>query len=147
MTKAIYFDMDGTIADLYGVEGWLSMLRNSDPTPYAQAKPLVRLSTLARLLNSKQREGYTLGVISWLSKTGTQEYNNRVTQIKLKWLKEHLNSVKWDEIHIIEYGTPKQDIVKYPEGILFDDEEYNRNMWGQGAYEPNEILEFLRGLK
>ena len=23
MMKAIYFDMDGTIADLYGVENWL----------------------------------------------------------------------------------------------------------------------------
>ena len=23
MYKAIYFDMDGTIADLYGVDGWL----------------------------------------------------------------------------------------------------------------------------
>ena len=22
MTKAIYFDMDGTIADLYAVDGW-----------------------------------------------------------------------------------------------------------------------------
>ena len=26
MTKAIYFDMDGTIADLYGVDGWLDSL-------------------------------------------------------------------------------------------------------------------------
>ena len=25
--KAIYFDMDGTIADLYGYEGWLEMLQ------------------------------------------------------------------------------------------------------------------------
>ena len=146
MTKAIYFDMDGTIADLYGVEGWLSMLRNSDPTPYAQAKPLVKLNTLARLLNSKQREGYTLGVISWLSKTGTQEYNNRVTQIKLKWLKEHLNSVKWDEIHIIEYGTPKQDIVKYPEGILFDDEYNNRCNWKGTAYDVDDIIGILKSI-
>ena len=33
MTKAIYFDMDGTIADLYAVDGWLDMLRAYDPTP------------------------------------------------------------------------------------------------------------------
>ena len=26
MYKAIYFDMDGTIADLYGVNGWLDYL-------------------------------------------------------------------------------------------------------------------------
>ena len=27
MTKAIYFDMDGTIADLYAVDGWLDKLK------------------------------------------------------------------------------------------------------------------------
>lgn len=63
----IWFDMDGTIADLYGVDGWLEMLIAEDPTPYAVAKPLVRLSTLARKLNELQRKGYKIGVISWLS--------------------------------------------------------------------------------
>lgn len=29
--KAIYFDMDGTIANLYGVPNWLEGLRNFDP--------------------------------------------------------------------------------------------------------------------
>ena len=29
----IWFDMDGTIANLYGVENWLPMLRAYDPTP------------------------------------------------------------------------------------------------------------------
>ena len=43
----IWFDMDGTIANLYGVENWLPMLRAYDPTPYANAVPLLRLSRLA----------------------------------------------------------------------------------------------------
>ena len=29
--KTLVFDMDGTIADLYGVKGWLKMLRAEDP--------------------------------------------------------------------------------------------------------------------
>ena len=33
MNKTLVFDMDGTIADLYGVEGWLEMLRAEDETP------------------------------------------------------------------------------------------------------------------
>ena len=33
MTKAIYFDMDGTIADLYAVENWLDDLINFRPRP------------------------------------------------------------------------------------------------------------------
>ena len=37
MIKEIVFDMDGTIADLYGVENWLPKLRAYDPTPYQTA--------------------------------------------------------------------------------------------------------------
>ena len=36
----INFDMDGTIADLYGEENWLDDLINERTTPYANAKPL-----------------------------------------------------------------------------------------------------------
>ena len=56
----IWFDMDGTIADLYGVEGWLEMLMNEDATPYAIAKPLVNLSALARLMHKAQRNGFEI---------------------------------------------------------------------------------------
>ena len=39
----INFDMDGTIADLYGVENWLDYLIAEDTTPYTEAEPLLRL--------------------------------------------------------------------------------------------------------
>ena len=38
--QAVYFDMDGTIANLYNVEGWESKLRAEDASPYADASPL-----------------------------------------------------------------------------------------------------------
>ena len=103
----INFDMDGTIADFYGVENWLDYLEAEDITPYAVAEPLLRFSALARKLNSLQREGYKLAIISWLSKSGTEEYNEAVTEIKKAWLKKHLPSVNWDRITIVPYGTPK----------------------------------------
>ena len=143
MEKKIWFDMDGTIANLYGVENWLDMLIAQDPTPYAQAEPMLNMSALARLLHKAQRLGYEIGIISWLSKTSTIEYDNAVTVAKIEWLQAHLPSVEWNEIHIVAYGTPKHTICS---GVLFDDEEHNRNMWGQGAYEPKDILEFLRKL-
>ena len=144
MTKKIWFDMDGTLANTYAVEGWLPMLRAYDPTPYAQAEPMVNMSALARLLHKAQRLGYEIGIISWLSKEPTAEYSVAVTQAKIEWLEMHLPSVEWNEIHIVAYGTPKHELC---EGILFDDEEHNRTEWGEGAYEPCEIMEFLRGLR
>ena len=146
MAATIFFDMDGTIADLYGVENWLDYLIASDTLPYAVAKPLLRLSSLARVLNRLQREGYRIGVISWLSKSGTEEYNNAVTEVKKNWLKKHLASVHFDEINIVKYGTPKQMFARTENDILFDDEEKNRNNWTGKAFDVNAILEILKGM-
>ena len=140
----IWFDMDGTLADLYGVEDWLPKLRAYDATPYRDAAPMLRLSTLARLLNTLQREGYEIGIISWLSKDPDPTYGAEVTLAKIKWLKKHLASVDWDHLNIVPYGTPKQEVCG--DGILFDDEESNRIAWGEGAYDATEILEVLKSL-
>ena len=140
----INFDMDGTIADLYGVENWLDYLIAEDTTPYAEAEPLLRLCSLARVLNRLQRNGYELAVISWLSKSGSEAYNEAVTAVKLNWLKKHLPSVKWDAIHIVPYGTPKQNFCGNPLDILFDDEAKNRENWTGLAFEPVDIFRVLR---
>ena len=143
MKATIYFDMDGTIADLYGVNGWLNDLTSHNPRPYAEAKVMLNMSTLARLLNKAQEQGYKLGVISWLSKSGNAEYNEKVTKVKRKWLKRHLKSVNFDKIHIVEYGTPKSNFATHID-ILFDDEEKNRVEWCGDAYEPNDIITILK---
>lgn len=143
MNREINFDLDGTLADLYGVDNWLDYLVNKDTTPYEIAKPLVNLSSLARVLNRLQRNGYRVCVISWLAKNSTKEYNEAVTLAKLGWLAKHLPSVKWDEINIVAYGTPKQTLGC---GILFDDEEPNRTAWNGVAYDVNNIIEILKNL-
>ena len=144
MNITINFDMDGTIADLYGVENWLDYLIAENTFPYANARPLLNLSALARKLNALQKEGYNLAVISWLSKSGTAEYNEAVTEVKMAWLRKHLPSVAWDRITIVPYGTPKQNFCGNPLDILFDDEERNRINWTGRAYDVQNIMEILR---
>ena len=140
MTKAINFDMDGTLCDFYGVENWLEYLINRDATPYAVAKPLLNLSALARKLNALQRAGYEINIISWLAKNSTEDFDKIVTETKKKWLKKHLPSVNWNKITIVAYGIDKSTLGN---GILFDDEEPNRKMWGEGAYDVHNIMEIL----
>ena len=142
----IFFDMDGTLVDLYGVENWLSYLRNFNPYPYMEAEPLVRLCSLAKILNRLQREGHEICIISWLSKTSTVEYDELVTDAKRMWLKKHLKSVQFDEIHIVSYGTPKETFCCSNNDILFDDEERNRENWTGQAFDVNNILEVLKTL-
>lgn len=139
------FDMDGTIANLYGVDGWLDSLICEDVKPYAEALPLVNMSRLARLIHKAQKRGDTVEIVSWLSKGGSADYNARVTETKLNWLRKHLPSVTFDNIYIVTYGTPKSRVTKATEAILFDDEERNRNEFlNKGfAFTPDKIFEVM----
>ena len=140
----IWFDMDGTIADLYGVKDWLPAIINRETRPYTEAKGIGNLATIARLLNKAQKNGHEIGIISWTAKNAPEEYNARVATAKREWLACHLKSVNWNEIKIVEYGTNKY--MACGGGILFDDEIDNRTIWGNGAYEPAEIVEVLKAL-
>lgn len=128
----------------------MECLEAQDSTPYRVAKPLVNLSTLARYLNRLQARGYNIGIISWLSKSGTDKFNAEVAEVKRDWLAKHLPSVQWDEIHIVPYGVPKSNCATCPNAILFDDEQRNLNEWTANthnmAYNADLLMEILRNL-
>ena len=138
----IWFDMDGTFVDLYGVENWYRDLTNKVVTPYVIAKPLLNMNSFAKCLNTLKRKGYKIGIISWLARNSNAEYDKEVTQAKLNWLHTHLKSVEFDYIDIVPYGTPKHESRK---GFLFDDDFDNRKSWGEDiAFDPVDMLSLLR---
>lgn len=141
----IWFDMDGTIADLYGVENWLEMLIAHDETPYAIAKPIVNLSVLARLMNKVQRKGFEICIISALAKDSTVEYDERVRNAKIKWLANHLKSVHFDEIRFVPYWYTKND-VNTGADVLFDDEERHLEKWTGTAIHASKMIETLKAI-
>lgn len=141
----IWFDMDGTIADLYGVTNWLEMLRAYDETPYAVAKPILNLSTLARLMNKAQRNGYEICIVSALSKNSTPEYDEKVKTAKINWLKKHLKSVNFNEIRFVPYWFTKND-VNTGADILFDDENRHLEKWTGTAVHASKIIETLKAI-
>lgn len=61
MAKAIYFDMDGTIYDLYGVSGWLEMLQAENEMAYTCGKPLYDMQELNKLMMQFVALGFTIG--------------------------------------------------------------------------------------
>ena len=70
-----------------------------------------------------------------------------VTAAKREWLARHLASVHFDEIVIVPYGVPKSRVIEYADGILFDDEEKNREEWCGIAFDVDNIIETLKGLE
>ena len=131
--RTIVFDMDGTIADFYGVKGWLDYLKAEDTTPYEIAKPLYDMVALANLLMMLKADGWKVVVTTWLAKGGTQEYNDRTRKAKLEWLEKY--NFPYDEIHLVKYGTTKANCTRKIGGfqVLVDDNEKVRKGWNLGA--------------
>ena len=145
MKRTLVFDMDGTIANLYGVENWLEMLRAEDPTPYIVAQPMYDMDALKVILEMLKLQGWTIAVTSWLSMGSTREYDKLVRQAKREWLERY--DFPFDEIHLVAYGTTKANCTRKNGGyqILVDDNEKVRNGWNLGGtINANEnILEKL----
>ena len=131
--RTIVFDMDGTIADFYGVKGWLDYLKAEDTTPYEIAKPLYDMVTLVNLLMTLKADGWKVVVTTWLAKGGTKEYNDRTRKAKLEWLAKY--NFPYDEIHLVKYGTTKANCTRKIGGfqVLVDDNEKVRKGWNLGA--------------
>ena len=131
--KWIWFDMDGTIADLYGVDGWLEDLIAHNTRPYAQAKDIYNVLDLLKIMIVLKENGYKLGVISWGSKENNKEYDKAVEIVKKAWLYDRLMDAFLDEIIVTPYGVRKADTCrKFGYGILIDDEKQNRDAWDLG---------------
>ena len=136
--------MDGTIADLYGVDGWLDDILKESVRPYIDAKPLVNMTRLEKELNRLHDEGYTIGIITCVAKGGSEFYNKLVSSVKRSWLMAHFIGFRFDEIHCVEYTDHKEN---FGDGILFDDNKEVRKNWtraGNCAYDVDDILEILK---
>ena len=130
--KTLVFDMDGTIANFYGVDGWLDYLINENTTPYEIAEPLYDMNALRNVLMTLKNIGWRIVVTTWLAKGGTKEYNDRTRKAKLDWLAKY--NFPYDEIHLVKYGTTKANCTRKIGGyqVLVDDNEKVRKGWTLG---------------
>jgi phosphoglycolate phosphatase-like HAD superfamily hydrolase len=129
MNKVLVFDMDGTIANLYGVEGWLDDLRNFNPKPYIEAKPLVDMDILNSMLAILKTRGWIIAVTSWLAKESNKDYDKEVRKAKKEWLEN--NGFNYDTLHLVKYGTRKKNCTRNLGGfqVLVDDNKEVRKSW------------------
>ena len=141
MNKTLVFDMDGTIANFYGVIGWLDYLKESNSTPYIVAEPLYNMEYLNSILGVLKMFGWRIVVTSWLAKDSSKEFDREVRQAKLDWLDSF--DFPYDEIHLVKYGTTKANCTRKHGGfqVLVDDNESVRNGWSLGmTIDANENI-------
>lgn len=132
MKRTLVFDMDGTIANFYGVPNWLEDIRNENPRPYIIAKPLYDMDVLCTILTLLKAQGWTIAITSWLAKGSTRDFDEMVRKAKREWLAQYDFPV--DEIHLVKYGTTKANCTRHLGGtqILVDDNETVRKGWTLG---------------
>lgn len=131
----VWFDMDGTIADLYGQENWLKRLRDNDASIFTELEPMVDVSRLMRdILNLKDSFDIeiSVGVITWTPMEATYKYHKQCELTKLDWL-DYYTPMAFESDYTffaLPYGTPKQSVVnKSGLHILIDDNLEVIKMW------------------
>lgn len=133
MNRTIVFDLDGTIVDFYGVNGWLNDLENENTRPYDIAKPLYNMEVFNAIIDILKLQGWRIVVTTWLSKGATKAFEDRTRASKLAWLERY--GVQYDEIHLVRYGTTKANATRRLGGyqILVDDNAKIRQGWHLGS--------------
>lgn len=131
--RTVYFDMDGTIADLYGVKDVFKRLDNNDASPYREAAPIVEYIDM---MHHFKEMGYRVGIITAGSRfpPGTpqsiKDMMNKETEAnKIGWLKTHGIWALLDSFQFIPYGVSKYEMAQDKTGILVDDEDKVLNTW------------------
>lgn len=140
------FDMDGTIADLYGYENWLPLIRSEKVEPYEKCQPVAEYNKIVQLLNILRFNGKVeVIVISWSAMNGKKEYNKKVRKAKKFWLRD--NKFPYDKLHVRKYGYDKKELAT-ANAILFDDNREVRESWTIGkACTEKEIITMLEKLE
>lgn len=118
-----YFDMDGTVADLYGIENWLPKIRQYNVSPYREAKPLVNMNELKKVCELLKANGHELGVITWgAGGEQNEQFNRETEQAKREWIEREMPYINPKNFHFLPYGTPKQSVhAKNRKAVLIDD--------------------------
>lgn len=148
--KYICWDMDGTIADLYGVNEWEAKLNAHNPEPYEIAEPLLDMIKLAEMMKTAQEKGVEVRIITWLARNTNRQYDKAVRKAKREWLAK--NGFPYDKFNGVKYGTTKADCIRpivrsNQTALLIDDNAKVRKGWNLGiALDPTRE-NFLENLE
>ena len=129
MTKKIYFDLDGTVYDLYSIKSWLNKLQAEKEEVFLEGKFLGNYEDFMESISELISYGYNFGVITWLPMQASPEYEEICRQEKIKWINKYLPFVS--EINICSYGIPKQNCIQKRAKLMYliDDNIEVCKMW------------------
>lgn len=125
MKNIVYFDMDGTLADLYGVRDVFKRLDTLDASVYAEASPLHKYISY---LKEFKEMGYKVVILSCLGMISSPTFDKDTIQYKNEWLDKYIGKEYIDDRIYIEYTKHKENYVTEG-GLLVDDDATVLRNW------------------
>ena len=149
----VFFDLDGTLFDLYGKSDWLFKLENEIEGVFSSGDlmPEIDRDELYSAVADLAEFGVEFNVITWLPMQASREYQEICTAEKIAWVRENLPFI--NNIVCQPYGTPKQYgiIQKAYRCILIDDNAEVCEMWNtpkmRASYNVNSDFTAVSALK
>ena len=129
----VYFDLDGTLFNLYGKENWLEMLESETVGVFQGSESdlmeNIDLEELYEGIQALANYGVEFNVITWLPMQASREYEEICAKEKTEWVRKVLPFI--NEVVCQPYGTPKQKGISKRANtmILIDDNKEVCNMW------------------
>lgn len=133
--NSIWFDMDGTIAELYKVKDWLPALRSNDWSVYDRCLPRAHYERINAAIEALIENGWQVGVITWASKgIDWGKELDAITEIKFDWLCRFFPALADGKFACIPYGYNKAKYLtemgsSYGLAYLVDDNKEVRAAW------------------
>lgn len=146
--KSIWFDMDGTIADLYKVEGWLTSLREKDWSVYGECAPRHNFQRINAAIEALIENGWRVGVITWASKgIGWSKDLDEIAEVKFNWLCQFFPALADGSFACLPYGYSKAQFLEemddiYEIAYLVDDNKEVRADWRSHSC-PQELFKTI----
>lgn len=143
MKRAIWFDMDGTIYELYEIPDWLECLQEKRYSVYNQAgKARVNLDRIREAVRALTAQGWEVGIITWAGKNvkrGSWEFE-AIAHFKREWTAHNFPELL-DNFQLLEYGESKADYApaSYDLNILVDDNTEVREAWRKYTSEGSQF--------
>ena len=153
--NTIWFDMDGTIYELYRIPNWLERVREMDTSVFSDGFPRNDYDRIDIAVEALIEQGWQVGVITWAPKGATMDEINEVSEVKFNWLCKFFPALANGKFACIPYGESKaQFLIDMGEArtlnILVDDNKYVRADWrkhGEQFKTINATRSFVRELE
>ena len=128
--QIVYLDMDGTIADLYGISDWLGKLRREEKNLFLSCNAFITEEDLFKIFPP---ELFDIRILSMTPKGASEEYCKRVVYEKNVWL--DLFFPRITKRIYLKYGNNK-NLKNSKNHILIDDNKIIRENFRGIAVEP-----------